>query len=91
MRKMDEDDFIYIIERAVSNARDALKDRKENEGDLFYQGRTLAYYEIFDTIRNELIVRDQNLDDYGITKEFMSELGENGVDSEGWEDKNGKR
>lgn len=61
---MKQSEFEYIIERVVTNAEDALKEAKENINDDFYQGKKLAYYEVLDTIKNELIIRNQNLEKF---------------------------
>lgn len=56
----------YIISRVVDNANDAIAEAKENPQDDFYKGKKLAYYEVLDTIKNELKVGDQNLKDFGL-------------------------
>ena len=45
----------FIISRVIQNAKEAAK---ENDGSEFQDGKKLAYYEILDTIKNELEVRD---------------------------------
>ena len=57
------DGLRFIIARVLDNAKEAFQDAKERPDDEFIQGRRLAYYEILDTIRNELMVRDADLDD----------------------------
>lgn len=56
----------YIIARVLDNAYDAIEEAKENGTDEFYSGKRLAYYEVLDTIKNELIVRDQDLKEFGL-------------------------
>lgn len=56
----------YIISRVIDNANDALEESKANKGDAFYAGKSLAYYEILDTIKNELEARDQDLKEFGL-------------------------
>lgn len=56
----------YIISRVVDNAKDALEEASENPKDDFYKGKKLAYYEILDTIKNELAARDADLKEYGL-------------------------
>ena len=63
--KMTEEAIKFIISRVIDNASDAAEEAKEN-GDDFYKGRKLAYYEILDTIKNELIVRDADLKEFGL-------------------------
>ncbi|MBO5935053.1 MAG: transposase [Clostridia bacterium] len=61
---MKDLEFQYIIERIVDNAKDAFDDAKANRNDYFNLGKSLAYYEVLDIIKNELIVRDIDLADY---------------------------
>lgn len=56
----------YIISRVIDNANDAIAESNDNPGDDFYKGKKLAYYEVLDTIKNELKARDENLKDYGL-------------------------
>ena len=51
----------FIVSRVLDYAKDAVEESKKNPDDEFVQGKRLAYYEILDTIRNELIVRDADL------------------------------
>lgn len=52
---MNNDIFNHIINRLLSNANDTLKDAQANDKDEFYVGKKLAYYEVLDTIKNDLI------------------------------------
>lgn len=65
----------FIIERVIENAKDSAEESKQHKNDDFYNGRKLAYYEILDTIKNELDVRDQDLEEFGLNidleKEFL--------------------
>lgn len=63
---MNEDTIKFIISRVIDNANDALEESKENKDDDFYKGKKLAYYEILDTIKNELEVREQDLKELGL-------------------------
>lgn len=63
---MNEDTIKFIISRVIDNANDALEELKENKDDDFYKGKKLAYYEILDTIKNELEVREQDLKELGL-------------------------
>nr|DAM69591.1 MAG TPA: hypothetical protein [Caudoviricetes sp.] len=60
------DEFKYIVSRVLDNANDAISEAKENPEDDFYKGRKMAYYEILDTIKNELKVRDADLKEFGL-------------------------
>lgn len=59
-------EFQFIISRVVENACDSLEEAKQNKNDDFYKGRKMAYYEILDTIKNELEAREQELKEFGL-------------------------
>ena len=42
------------------------KKREKNKNDAFYKGKKLAYYEILDTIKNDLDIDDQDLKAFGL-------------------------
>lgn len=67
---MNEATIKFIISRVLENANDALDDAKQNENDDFYKGRKLAYYEILDTIKNELIANEKDLKEFGLDIEL---------------------
>lgn len=63
---MNESAIKFIISRVIENANDAAEEAKQNKNDDFYKGRKLAYYEILDTIKSELDVRDADLKEFGL-------------------------
>lgn len=63
---MNKSEVEYILARVIDNANDAFEEAKENVNDDFYKGKKLAYYEILDTIKNELIARNQDLKEFGL-------------------------
>lgn len=56
----------YIVTRVLDNAYDVVKEIEENGKDDFLSGKQLAYYEMLDTIKNELYVRDTDLKEFGL-------------------------
>ena len=56
----------FIVARVLDNANDAFKEANENKQNDFYEGRRLAYYEVLDTIKNELIAHNQDLKEFGL-------------------------
>ena len=60
---LTQEDFRYIIARVVDNAKDAYN---ENDGSDFFKGKMLAYYEVLDTIRNELTVEGKDITRFGL-------------------------
>ena len=63
---MSESEIKYIVARVLDNANDALEEASADTDDDFYKGKKLAYYEILDTIKNELKARGQDLKEYGL-------------------------
>ena len=63
----------FIIKRVIQNALDTAEEAKENDDD-FNKGRKLAYYEILDTIKSELYVRDVDLSEFGLDFDLENEL-----------------
>ena len=55
---MMDETIKYILSRIIDNANDASIESREHPDDDFYKGKKLAYYEVLDTIKNELIIRD---------------------------------
>lgn len=53
----------FIISRVIQNAEEASKEPDKSE---FQDGKKLAYYEILDTIKNELEVRDIDTKPFGL-------------------------
>ena len=60
----------YIISWVIDNANDAVAESKDNPTDDFYKGKKLAYYEVLDTIKNELKARDIDLKEFGLDIEL---------------------
>lgn len=56
----------YILARVIDNANDAVAEAKESPEDDFYKGKRLAYYEVLDTIKNELKAKEQELKEFGL-------------------------
>ena len=63
---MMDETIKYILSRIIDNANDAIMESREHPDDDFYKGKKLAYYEVLDTIKNELIAKDQNLKEFGL-------------------------
>ena len=65
---MTEETIKHIIARVIDNANDALEEERKNKNDAFsfYKGKKLAYYEILDTIKNDLDIDDQDLKAFGL-------------------------
>lgn len=66
MNNLTAERLKYIIARVIDNANDAIKESKENPKDAFIDGKKLAYYEVLDTIKNELDVSEQDMKEFGL-------------------------
>lgn len=60
------DSLRFIIARLIENANESIRESRENREDLFKSGRSEAYYEMPDTLKSELSVRDEDLTQYGL-------------------------
>lgn len=63
MNKLSVSELEFIVSRVLDNANEALSNKDDSD---FVQGKRLAYYEILDTIKNELEVRDVDTKDFGL-------------------------
>ena len=57
--------YKYILSRLLERAFESIEEADESKAD-FDKGRKLAYYEVADIIRSELLVRDGNLGEFGL-------------------------
>lgn len=55
----------FIIERILNSAKDSLKDLNDDKSE-FNDGKTVAYYEVLDILKNELWAHGYNLDEYNL-------------------------
>ena len=62
---LTKEGLAYIVSRILDNAKDTFKESKTDKSE-FVDGKKLAYYEMLDTIKNELIVRDADLETFGL-------------------------
>ena len=66
---LSKEGIAFIIERVLNNAKEATSDRNnatEEEDVIYHSGRVEAYYEILDTIKNELLIKDQDIKEFGL-------------------------
>lgn len=71
---MNDAVFKFMISRITEKAKDAIKESNDNSNQDYWEGRKFAYYEILDTIKSELDVRDEDLKEYGIDFDLESSL-----------------
>lgn len=71
---LTEAGMAYIISRVVDNAKDAAKEARKDRKNSFEQGRVLAYYEVLNTMKNDLIGHCQDLKEYGLDFNLEKEI-----------------
>ncbi|EGF47511.1 hypothetical protein AAULR_24316 [Lacticaseibacillus rhamnosus MTCC 5462] len=64
--KMSEDMLKELVARLISNANDAQKEYRKDKHNEFNSGKALAYYEMLDTIKNQLQIDDVDLKAFGL-------------------------
>jgi len=62
-KKLSTSEIEFIISRVLANAREA---KKDDDKSSFAEGKKLAYYEILNTIKNELMVRNIDVKSVGL-------------------------
>ncbi len=63
MKKLTESELQFIILRVLENAREEASDDDVSD---FSKGKRLAYYEVLDTVKNELEAHDVDVSEYGL-------------------------
>lgn len=65
----------FIIERVLDNAAHTKQLREENEEYReFYDGAMSAYHAILDSMKNQLIIDEQDLKEFGLDINLEKEL-----------------
>lgn len=68
-KKLSAAEMKYIIYRVVKNGYKSIDD-EEKEPTSFNSGRALAYWEVLDTIYNQLDIYEQNPKDFGYPEDW---------------------
>lgn len=63
MNKLTVSEIEYIVSRILENANDSISEKDDSD---FNRGKKLAYYEMLDTIKNELMTRDIDIKAFGL-------------------------
>ena len=57
--------FNFIVQTLMQYAYDAIEDEEKDKCE-FNSGRTMAYYEVLDTIKNRLVIYEYDLSECGL-------------------------
>ena len=72
--KLTKEGIEYIIGRLLKNAQETAVEWEKDKGNLFYDGKALAYYEMLDIIKAELDIREQDLKEFGLDVNLEEKL-----------------
>ena len=61
-----DDQMRFIVEKILDNAADVQKERSSHGKNDFNDGMMCAYYQMLDTMKNQLIVDDRDLKEFGL-------------------------
>ena len=64
----------FIVARLLDNASEAQKFEKQNGKSEFTEGLLSAYYAMLDTIKNQMIIDDADLKEFGLDIELEKKL-----------------
>ena len=68
-KKLSVAEMKYIIYRVMKNGYESIDELREDPCE-FNEGRRLAYYEVLDTIYNQLGIYEQNQKDFGYSEDW---------------------
>lgn len=74
MSDVTSEQMQFIIEKLLDNASDVKKEREKKGNSQFYDGMMTAYYEMLDTIKNQLIVDNRDLEEFGLNFKLESTI-----------------
>lgn len=66
MSSVKEDQLSFIIEKIIANAASLQKELKDKPKTQFDEGLLQGYSEVIDTIKNQMIVDEMDLKEYGL-------------------------
>lgn len=65
-KTMHEETLQYLISRILERALESRQEKNDAPGDDFQDGRNLAYYEVLDILKSELIIHGYDPKEYGL-------------------------
>lgn len=74
MNELTKESIEYMVARLIERANEAVKNSNEAPMDDFAAGRRVAYYEMLDILRSELLVAGQELKDFGLDIDLESKI-----------------
>lgn len=65
-KTMYEETLQYLVSRILERALESKQEKNDAPGDDFQDGRNLAYYEVLDILKSELIIHGYDPEEYGL-------------------------
>ena len=74
MNNLPPESIAYIISRLLERGAEAVEESEADPTSDFEAGRRMAYYEMLDTLKSELMVRDQDLKELGLDIDLINKI-----------------
>lgn len=74
MNSLTPESIKYIIARLLERGAEAAEESKSDPNSDFEAGRRMAYYEMLDILKSELMVREQDLKEFGIDIDLLNKI-----------------
>lgn len=66
MFELSQEAMNRMIRRLIDNAKDAIEEANDNKNDDFYEGKKAAYYEMLDSLKNDLKIENADIEKFGL-------------------------
>lgn len=74
MSNLSKESLQYIIARLLERAKEAVQESNADPGSDFEAGRKMAYYEMLDILKSELLVEDQDIKEFGLDIDLENKI-----------------
>ena len=74
MSNLSKESLQYMIARLLERAKEAVEESNADTNNDLEAGRRLAYYEMLDILKSELLVEDQDLKDFGLDIDLENKI-----------------
>jgi hypothetical protein len=74
MSNLSKESLQYMIARLLERAKEAVEESNADPNNDLEAGRRLAYYEMLDILKSELLVEDQDLKDFGLDIDLENKI-----------------
>ena len=71
---LTKDGIAYMVSRLLERGKEAKDEAGKDSGNEFNNGRMTAYYEMLNILKNDLLIRDQDISEYGLDIDLENTL-----------------